>query len=72
MVTGTNAITSAFRIGAAEARSPGLAGWSIALNTVPSPITTKVMVSETLAWSVLGSSGPATRGSSAATNSTAA
>ena len=29
-----------------------------ALKTVPRPITTKVIVSEALAWSVLGSSGP--------------
>jgi hypothetical protein len=41
-----------------------------ALKTVLSPITTNVIVMEALALSVLGSSGPATRGVSAARNRT--
>ena len=43
-----------------------------ALKTVPRPITTKVIVIETLGWSMLGSSGPATSGMNAARKSTKA
>ena len=40
-----------------------------ALKTVPRPMTTKVIVSDAVGTSVLGSSGPATSGMSAATKS---
>ena len=43
----------------------------IALNTVPRPSTTKVIVNDALGWLVLGSSGPATSGTNAAAASTA-
>ena len=43
-----------------------------ALKTVPRPMTTNVIVSDAVGTSVFGSSGPATSGISAATNSVAA
>jgi len=43
-----------------------------ALKMVPNPITTKVMVSDAVATSVRGSSGPATSGIRAATKRVAA
>ena len=71
MPNGTRAIARALTIGAV---SPlvGSRRLTRALNTVPSPMIAKVIVIAVLAESVLGSSGPATKGTKAATNSTAA
>ena len=70
MATGTIEIASACRIGAV---SPLVGSRRLvnALNTVPRPITTKVIVMDAVARSTLGASGPATSGTRAATKSTA-
>ena len=64
-------MASALRIGGASPL-PGSRRLVSALKTVPRPMTTKVIVIETLGASTFGSSGPMTSGSSAATNSTIA
>ena len=63
-------MASALRIGAVRPLV-GSRRLTSALKTVPSPMTTKVIVIDTLACSMLGSSGPATSGTNAATNSDA-
>ena len=67
--TGTSDTASAVRIGGVSPLA-GSRRFVNALKTVPSPITTNVIVSDALAWLVLGSSGPATSGTNAAAAST--
>ena len=69
--TGTSEIASALRIGGASPLA-GSRRLASALNTVPSPMTAKVIVIATLGASTCGSSGPMTSGRSAATKSAAA
>ena len=71
MSTGTSEIASALRIGGASPLA-GSRRLVSALSTVPSPMTAKVIVIETLGASTFGSSGPMTSGRSAPTKSAAA
>ena len=68
---GKSEIASAFSSGGASPLA-GSRRLASALNTVPRPITTNVIVSDVEGLSGLGSSGPATSGISAATNSVVA